>query len=52
MKVAFAKKVFLFAHFVNSQLVCLLPVGVFNEFLFIYDILFPYLQCPQLAQQC
>ena len=28
------------AHFVNSQLVCLLPVGVFNEFLFIYDICF------------
>ena len=26
------------ARFVNSQLVCLLPVGVFNEFLFIYDI--------------
>ena len=28
------------ARFVNSQLVCLLPVGVFNEFLFIYDICF------------
>ena len=28
------------ACFVNSQLVCLLPVGVFNEFLFIYDICF------------
>ena len=26
--------------FVNSQLVCLLPVGIFNKFLLIYDICF------------
>ena len=27
--------------FVNSQLVCLLPVGIFNHFMFIYNICFP-----------
>ena len=28
------------ARFVNSQLDCLLPVGIFNKFLLIYDIYF------------
>ena len=27
--------------FVNSQLVCLLPVGIFNHFMFIYHVCFP-----------
>ena len=34
------------AHFVNSQLVCLLPVGIFNEFLWIYDICFLIYSAP------
>ena len=39
---------------VNSQLVCLPPVGILNNKLFIFHLLylFSYLQCPQLAQRC
>ena len=33
--------------FVNSQLVCLLPVGIFNHFMFVYNVCFiVYLHWP------